>query len=1150
MASYFNKNKEERKADKNTRSTISNSNLKSIAKKFKNKVSKFIDKVPNNSNKTVNLYNTFGKAEDNIEFNVYDATNILVSHVRDFKNYIFTEEGKQADGTSNEIIVNPEQDLKDLNFNSGQYKAEYRFQRRKIIDSFIKSFSVKEISTSRREIRIDTLELDNIQLEQRYNIFNEELNQSTFFKDFTLNFGEGINITAINIFLDKSDDDYSLLVKLLDPLPLTIANTFTLRIVEDLIEPATLDLNLEILTFEDQTVQIAGPNFKIDTRLNSSIPSEFKTFDEILGGGITSSYENMLNALSSSFEPSVEYDNLVTDSGYHFENFVHFSSATERLNNFKYKLKLIELYGTQVASINTITGDASSSITTLNSKKVVENKRKKVIGGFDGYERFLYFQSGTYSWPKSNSTKPYTQRFITSSQALEWLGSNEGANSYYGGQILSASEFDSQNLYNLNKLIPEYIKNDSNNDQYKLFIDMVGQHFDQSWLYIKTLTENKRAENKLNRGIDKDLVYNALKGLGVQVFDEFENEDLFGYLTGINKDGSLLHTTSSGITLVTASNESLPKSDITREKWKRIYHNLPYFLKTKGTKRGIRALITSYGIPSTILNVKEFGGSTSDTSNFKTFEHQHISFDFIGNSGTDGFFIKTPWSSSLTNILSASAKTVEFRIKPFRSGEDYHLFSLSGSHGGELTYDNHLILEPYSGSDITSSGDSTQYGRLKFSRNNNTELASTSYFPIYNGDYWNIFIGTDVIGNASDTNTSTTFGAYQANNLQRVTKVTGSSPGIDTRFQANTWGLQFPGINSTLARDAGATFCFIGGLPSGSAHNNIDSLRYSGSIQEIRYHFGELLSNEVLTKHALEPSMYNGNTPSSSFNNLVLRLSLGGNNTQTINSNHPNSSVNYLGNGTSSMSSQRYIFKSETRYLPTPDTVGKAMTSKKVRLDSGEIIDNILSPDIKTETSVLDRQPLDTNDLGVYFSPTYEINKDIIYNLGSFRLDDFIGDPTHINLDKYPDLKTLNNSYFQKSPKRFDYNDFIFTTKQFDHTLFKMIENMVPAKSNLKTGILIEPHYLERSKFANPSTLPGIEKHNNFEATYDIKYTSETSDFNLGGQNILTQATFDISPKSQYVSFDTGSNYLLNNAVNSRKSKKYFRAITNQTEEF
>ena len=1144
-------------------STTSKINIKSIAKKFEKKVSKFIDKIPNNSNKTVNLYNTFGKLEDNIELNVYDVTDNLVSHTRDFKNYVFTEEGKQADGTSNEIIVNPEQDLRDLNFNSGQYKVEYRFQRRKIIDSFLKAFSIKEISNSRREIRIDTLELDNLQLEQRYNIFNEDLNESTLFKDFTLNFGNGINITAINIFLDKSDDDYSLLIKLLDPLPPTIANTFTLRIVEDLIEPAILTLNIEPPSLEDSRIQIAGPNFKIDTRLNSSIPSEFKTYDELLGGGITSSYENMINALSSSLQPSVEYDNLVTDSGYHFENFVHFSSATERLNNFKYKLKLIELYDTQKASISTITGNASSSVVTLSSKKVIENKRKKVIGGFDGYERFLYFESGTYSWPKSNSTKPYTQRLLTSSQALEWFGSNDGANDYYGGQIFSSSQFDNQNIYNLNKLIPEYIKNDSNNDQYKLFVDMIGQHFDQSWLYIKSLTENKRAENHLNKGIDKDLVYNALKGLGIQVFDEFENADLFEYLTGINKDGSLYHLTSSSSpqTLVTASNEgSLAKSDITREKWKRIYHNLPYLLKTKGTERGIRALITSYGIPSTILNVKEFGGSTSDSTSFKTFKYNKKLFNFKattvsgdGSLTTNGFFIRTPWSSSLTNDLSASAKTVEFRIKPIRSATTYHLFSLSGSAGvtsDQLEYDQHLILEPYIGNDISSSGDSTQYGRLKWSRKNHTVTAVTDYFPVYNGDYWNIFIGTNAIGNASDTAVATSFGAYQANNLQNVYKVTQTSPTLDTRFQANTWGLQFPGANSTHARDAGATFCFIGGLPAGVANSAVEK-GYSGSIQEIKYHFGELLSDDTLTKHALEPSMYNGNTPSSSYTNLVLRLPLGGNLKQNISKSiHPNINTTFLTNISSNTVSPKFKFDEEIRYLPTPDTVGKAMTSKKVRLDSGEVVDNILSPDIKTETSVLDRQPLDTNDLGVYFSPSFPINRDIIYTLGSFRLDDFIGDPTHINKSNYPDLKELKNSYFQKSPNRFDYSDFIYTTQQFDHTLFKIIETMVPAKANLKTGILIEPHYLERSKFANPSTLPGIEKHNNYEANYDIKYTSETSDFNLKGQNILTQTTFNISPESQYVSFDTGSNYLLNNAVSSRKSKKYFRTVTPNTEEF
>ena len=84
--------------------------------KFQNKPSKFINKIPNNSNKVVDLYNTFGKDTDNIELNIYDSSDILISHIRDFKNYTFSEEGSQSDGTTNEVIVNPEQDLRNLNF--------------------------------------------------------------------------------------------------------------------------------------------------------------------------------------------------------------------------------------------------------------------------------------------------------------------------------------------------------------------------------------------------------------------------------------------------------------------------------------------------------------------------------------------------------------------------------------------------------------------------------------------------------------------------------------------------------------------------------------------------------------------------------------------------------------------------------------------------------------------------------------------------------------------------------------------------------------------------------------------------------------------------------------------------------------------------
>ena len=35
---------------------------------------------------------------------------------------------------------------------------------------------------------------------------------------------------------------------------------------------------------------------------------------------------------------------------------------------------------------------------------------------------------------------------------------------------------------------------------------------------------------------------------------------------------------------------------------------MPFFLKNKGTVRALKGLINVYGIPSTILRVKEYGG--------------------------------------------------------------------------------------------------------------------------------------------------------------------------------------------------------------------------------------------------------------------------------------------------------------------------------------------------------------------------------------------------------------------------------------------------------------------------------------------------------------------------------------------------------------
>ena len=151
----------------------------------------------------------FGRAEDYIELNIYNTDNDLITHIRDFRNYSFEPSGiNPLTGFSNGLIMDPSDILNDLNFNAGDFKLEYRFQRKKIFNSFQKIFFIKEISNSRQEIRIESNELNNSQLEQRYKLFEQEIRESQYLKDFTLNFGNSINILAINIALDKSGEKY------------------------------------------------------------------------------------------------------------------------------------------------------------------------------------------------------------------------------------------------------------------------------------------------------------------------------------------------------------------------------------------------------------------------------------------------------------------------------------------------------------------------------------------------------------------------------------------------------------------------------------------------------------------------------------------------------------------------------------------------------------------------------------------------------------------------------------------------------------------------------------------------------------------------------------------------------------------------------
>jgi hypothetical protein len=132
---------------------------------------------------------------------------------------------------------------------------------------------------------------------------------------------------------------------------------------------------------------------------------------------------------------------------------------------------------------------------------------------------------------------------------------------------------------------------------------------------------------------------------------------------------------------------------------------------------------------------------------------------------------------------------------------------------------------------------------------------------------------------------------------------------------------------------------------------------------------------------------------------------------------------------------------------------------------------------------------------------------DILKSLGNFNIDDYIGNPQDEYNDRYTDLDRLRNYYFQ----RFDlnFNEYIQLVRYIDKSLFDTLESLVPARAKVSSGLLIEPHILERSKvkWKKPTSEKG-----DYEAS--IRTQEET---NILGTNEGKEVTLSVS---QDVVFD------------------------------
>ena len=84
------------------------------------------------------------------------------------------------------------------------------------------------------------------------------------------------------------------------------------------------------------------------------------------------------------------------------------------------------------------------------------------------------------AYPKVTGTAfPLTLLPTSSTLSQEWITSSEE----------SASLYDNGNQNWLYYTVPDFIKDNTSNNNYLEFVNMVGQSFDELWLYTKALTE-------------------------------------------------------------------------------------------------------------------------------------------------------------------------------------------------------------------------------------------------------------------------------------------------------------------------------------------------------------------------------------------------------------------------------------------------------------------------------------------------------------------------------------------------------------------------------------------------------------------------------------------------------------------------------------
>ena len=913
-----------------------------------------------------------------------------------------------------------------------------------------------------------------------------------------LNFGDNDLLPILNSKIDYTDSkNLVYIVKLKDPLPSQFDTGSFCNVSNITFVPFFQDINYGI-TSPSKTVKLAYANFNIQTQNFQPSTSKKTPYYNGANLNISDTLSQQIHTVKTSKQFNVDFKD--------FSNFIVFSSAFLRIKIFENKMIKMSLLEQEIETLvnqrkngnppSAFTQlDGYNNVITLNQYENNSQKSKQlsdIVMSFDSYESYLYNEFS------SNNIK-----YDINSKAFL---SNNKPSTYVESLENSAYEYDKINRDNLANNTPEYMIIDEKNEEYLKFLNMIGHHFDNIYLYVANMNVYTQIGNDLDDGIPRSLISAVLDSFGMK---------LPPTLSGTIDDEEVVST------YLTGAYNSISLDDKTKIVWKRILTNLPQIYKTKGTEESINYILSCYGVPNNLIMLKEFGGgytqpgiqSWRDVSEYEYF------LKFVGNADE---YVRIDQDQPCKSVdLKFSVSHEDYNVGDiielyskfdFQFAQNFSFGIIKSNETGGMFY---ILIKDVNGSNrfgyiteelLIFDGDITGVMIRKNHVNSNFENPDDSNpeIPVQ----YDIVVAKN--SSIRDINTIKKYSFTLAGNLNQIFDTNNINVFGNTNAAACFVMENVDLLNPCVFDVENGSILFEtenGAISSENMFRNFKTVKFVGAMDKFILSTVPINDEEFYTR-CVNLKSYSDGIPQYTDSNTLFRFDMGyptdisisssmreGYQVYNMNQTYPTisaslfnftgSSISMSFNGLLCVSQSNMVFPYQTQMFSvinqynTSEVGPNRFENEKINKVSITSVENRLSPTVSLFNKTPDNHSKDSNKFGIFASPVQERDDDILNFMGSNEIVSNIADPRdRLSKDtEYNSFKQLRTMYYGDNNKtRVLFNElFIIYQTYIDKSIFQTLLNVLGGRNKIYSGILVEPTILERNKILSSCAVDSVD---------------------------------------------------------------------------